>query len=301
VVWTGRARGFTLAELIIVIAVLAVLAGVLVPVFGQARESAKLSGCMANLSQIATAAKMYHEDHGGPPLVDLPVALADYVDSGHVFRCPKDKPGSLDSYSEFFVPRKDPKGDQFVIGCPRHRDASRVGVVFGKMSTEADRVASASWNGQPIRPGDTVTGGEMRFSDNSRVTIPDDMTVGMLCSFNTQGRLYSIVWVPQGQQGRLDCEVTPGSKFEVVTPAAIAGVQGTKFSVWVYRTAGYRDATMVRVTQGAVVLKDRVSGGSEILPPGKAGVVTEYKVRDPEFPKWGKIGKRWGRHHDSVQ
>jgi prepilin-type N-terminal cleavage/methylation domain-containing protein/prepilin-type processing-associated H-X9-DG protein len=60
----GRA-GFTLVELLVVIAVIAILAAILYPVFAQARERARTAGCASNLKQIGTAFDMYRQDFDG--------------------------------------------------------------------------------------------------------------------------------------------------------------------------------------------------------------------------------------------
>jgi prepilin-type N-terminal cleavage/methylation domain-containing protein len=55
--------GFTLIELLVVIAIIAILAAVLFPVFAQAREAARRSACMSNLSQLNKALKLYSQDY----------------------------------------------------------------------------------------------------------------------------------------------------------------------------------------------------------------------------------------------
>ena len=58
-----RKSAFTLIELLVVIAIIAILAAILFPVFAQARESARMSGCLSNLKQIGTATMMYLQDY----------------------------------------------------------------------------------------------------------------------------------------------------------------------------------------------------------------------------------------------
>lgn len=57
-----RRCGFTLAELLTVIAVIAVLAAVLVPVLTEARASARQSQCAGNIRQIGLAMRLYLAD-----------------------------------------------------------------------------------------------------------------------------------------------------------------------------------------------------------------------------------------------
>ena len=58
-------KGFTLIELMIVIAIIAILAAILIPNFIRAREEAQYSACESNEKNIATALNMYSTDWNG--------------------------------------------------------------------------------------------------------------------------------------------------------------------------------------------------------------------------------------------
>ena len=64
-----RRRSFTLIELLIVIAIIAILASMLLPALNQARERAKSISCVGKLRQIGQAANLYVGDYAGvlPP------------------------------------------------------------------------------------------------------------------------------------------------------------------------------------------------------------------------------------------
>ncbi len=59
---TRGQRGFTLIEVMIVVAVIAILALILIPNFTNARAQAQTATCESNLREIATAAELYYSD-----------------------------------------------------------------------------------------------------------------------------------------------------------------------------------------------------------------------------------------------
>ncbi|HVP13867.1 MAG TPA: prepilin-type N-terminal cleavage/methylation domain-containing protein [Phycisphaerae bacterium] len=59
-------RGFTLLELLVVMAIVALLASILLPSIGSGKETANLGKCLANLREICATAGMYMDDEGKP-------------------------------------------------------------------------------------------------------------------------------------------------------------------------------------------------------------------------------------------
>jgi prepilin-type processing-associated H-X9-DG protein/prepilin-type N-terminal cleavage/methylation domain-containing protein len=94
--------GFTLVELLVVVAVTALLAGLLLPVVARVQEHARQISCLSRLHQIATAHRLYMDDwdetfpppfRDGPrpsglPLVLWTEMLQPYLCSDDVWRDP---------------------------------------------------------------------------------------------------------------------------------------------------------------------------------------------------------------------
>lgn len=101
-------HGYTLVELLIVISIIAILAGIAYPVYMHVKANAKKTQCISNLRQLCQASLMYAQDYNGqlPPFQNilppfgnredirdpkaLHIALSPYVKNNTVFFCPTD-------------------------------------------------------------------------------------------------------------------------------------------------------------------------------------------------------------------
>jgi len=60
-----KEKGFTLVELLIVVAIIAILTGIAIPNFMGARTKARVGRAFADMDTICTAEEMYELDHEG--------------------------------------------------------------------------------------------------------------------------------------------------------------------------------------------------------------------------------------------
>ncbi len=111
-----KRRAFTLAELLVVLAVIGVLVAVGIPVLGRMAETGRAAKCVSNLRQIGTALGLYLGEHN----MTMPTLLAgrkslsqdgDYIDNtlnaytpagSPVFACPSDKGQAAQSGTSYY-------------------------------------------------------------------------------------------------------------------------------------------------------------------------------------------------------
>ena len=105
-----RPWGFTLIELMIVIAIIAILAAILVPNFLRARARSELTVCTSNLKNIASGIEMYSTDNSGRYPSSLSLVAPRYIKK--IPFCPV---AGSDSYSTSFTSSTAP--DTYEIYC----------------------------------------------------------------------------------------------------------------------------------------------------------------------------------------
>jgi prepilin-type N-terminal cleavage/methylation domain-containing protein len=92
--------GFTVVELLVVMAILLTLAGIVYANLGPVRERARETRCLNNFKQIGLAVHMYRDDYGGEdapgatthaalgmPVVTPEIALKSYTRSDEIWHC----------------------------------------------------------------------------------------------------------------------------------------------------------------------------------------------------------------------
>lgn len=104
-----KGRGFTLLELLVVIAIIAILAALLLPVLSKSKSAARGAQCRSNVRQILTAMYLYADTpssggrmptlaigndafaHTTPASEALQLLYGQYISDPRIYACPDDK------------------------------------------------------------------------------------------------------------------------------------------------------------------------------------------------------------------
>ncbi len=110
-----KSRGFTLVEMLVVLGIIAALAGLSYPLVKKAKDRAHEAGCLNQLSALGIALQSYLQEHNNkmPSLQqgraskadEIPVLeteLLPYVGSPAAFKCPADQKEYAKTGSSYF-------------------------------------------------------------------------------------------------------------------------------------------------------------------------------------------------------
>ncbi len=144
-------RGFTLLEMMVVVAIIAILAGILIPNFTRARAQAATSACMANEKTIATALELYFTDHQAYPATSSVNSAFVTTMSGYMNQVPVDPAaGSTKFYS--YTTNTTGGVTTYTIACPGAHDPNTLMTITGGATTTDTKIQYDNQNGFTTTP-----------------------------------------------------------------------------------------------------------------------------------------------------
>jgi prepilin-type N-terminal cleavage/methylation domain-containing protein len=181
-------RGFTLVEMLVVIAIIATLAAILMPALRRAKENARRAECTNNLRQLSTGIEIYRVDYKGEwPLWLTVLETKEYLkkvdDVRRVFVCPDDSTDGKDGGR----PGRGPDGTD-PGGVPLYAGGSVI-----RQFVNADKDGPPE--GQAFAPDDP----EDDDPQNS-----DDGPLGVSCSYLYELNAYKCEWHDTWGDGEAD-------------------------------------------------------------------------------------------------
>jgi type II secretion system protein G len=119
-------RGFTLLEMMVVVAIVAILAAILIPNFTRARAQSQTAACMSNVKTIATALELYFTDHQNYPAATKANVDTGFVTTmnGYLSQVPVDPAAGSTSYYQVTTTQGSSSGGvaSYTIWCPGSHD-----------------------------------------------------------------------------------------------------------------------------------------------------------------------------------
>ncbi len=136
--------GFTLIEMMIVVAIIAILVAILVPNFIRARAQAQTAACEANLKEIATILELYQTDHQQYPSgTNTAVTTADVDLAPYLKQNPVDPVNPSGNY-EFTVTNGSTGNPSYTIICPGQHDPGTMSSIGGAGGSTHIQYSSAT-------------------------------------------------------------------------------------------------------------------------------------------------------------
>ncbi|HOX40365.1 MAG TPA: type II secretion system protein [Candidatus Brocadiia bacterium] len=212
-----KSRGFTLMELLVVIAVISILAAMLLPVTAQSRSLARFARCRSNMRQLAMANQIYADDYAGQIITTrynnlsgkiYPYMLKDYLGGQKdVFLCPEEEQAK---YAEDWNDRgslaiglnREPEsveGGRIYENPPPHRRLGEYKRPYDALLF-ADSTCGPNYRGFQVRVGikpDTQSGISSRHRGRTNMVMVDSTakavkTEGAYIADNAEG----VWWYP---------------------------------------------------------------------------------------------------------
>lgn len=213
-----RSAGFTLIEILAVVAIIAILTAILFPVFSRAKDSAYRSDDMSAMNQLRTSLMLYYTDQGGypPALLGYATLYASGPEMGNVI--------PADRLKSYLYPKRVGSLGVFQPAYNRFPNNGRTTAVYPNRDARALGAPIADLNGDNIvDAGDDVCGTRQAFGPGDGMVMPGGgvtANVAQAAYFYTMSG-YDVAEVPDTAEALPPCTASPqytgtnGNRFEL--------------------------------------------------------------------------------------
>jgi len=274
-------RGLGICQLLVVIAIIGTMTGLLAQGYSLVKATAELTELTCRGEQFSHALELYYRDHRIYPTAypaTLEQDLAPYISDPHLFVDPRSPDGSPGVLNSSYVPPVPRDQNSYVLSFGCRRDSDLCVVLYSDSVTEIVKELEVSHDGEPISPGDRVTGGVIRFAGGAGVGLTDTSSATLVRSFvDPDGTLFNIIKLDSEPPHVLRAVAGGPEVTEIATPGGVVFVRNGMADAGVADEEGEAHLTVlahggeVRVI-GIPVERGVVTGSDDVPQSLEGGV-----------------------------
>ncbi|MFH1732981.1 MAG: hypothetical protein ABIF82_15200 [Planctomycetota bacterium] len=264
-------RAFTLCSILVVLAILALLVGLVLMGAATMRGRAELTLVASRANQLSTALRLYYQRHRRFPEAypaDLERDLGPYVDGADLFVSRAHPEAAAAPLNRSYVAPLELSDKRYVLSIDPARVEDRCVVLFGDAVVEIVEDLAVYHDGLPVESGDIVTGGVLRFTSGAAMGLSESTSVTVVRSFKANdGALFHIVKHDKGSSGSAEYVVPDDAVMEAASEPALVLMRGGAACATL-SVVGERDRIEVSALSGEVIVDGRIIGAGQSADEG---------------------------------